>query len=67
MLLILYNPQGTNDVVYTVANAQEEIKLFKNSPDARLELIEGGEHFLNSSNPNEVMEHTIAFVEKYAK
>ncbi|XP_014561316.1 hypothetical protein COCVIDRAFT_86972 [Bipolaris victoriae FI3] len=58
---------GTNDVVYTVANAQEEIKLFKNSPDARLELIEGGEHFLNSSNPNEVMEHTIAFMEKYAK
>lgn len=54
-------------MVYTVANAQEEIKLFKNSPDARLELIEGGEHFLNSSNPNEVMEHTIAFMEKYAK
>jgi pimeloyl-ACP methyl ester carboxylesterase len=59
--------QGTKDVVYSVANAQEEIKLFINSPDARLELIPGGEHFLSASHPKEVTEHMLAFVGKYAK
>ncbi|KAL6174443.1 hypothetical protein ACJQWK_00565 [Exserohilum turcicum] len=57
---------GTKDTVYSVANAQEEIKLFTNSPEARLEIIEGGQHFLNASKPNEVMDKAIAFVTKYA-
>lgn len=52
--------------MYSVANAQEEIKLFTNSPEARLEIIEGGQHFLNASKPNEVMDKAIAFVTKYA-
>lgn len=59
--------QGTKDVVYSIPNAQEEIKLFTSSPDARLEIIEGGQHFLSVSNPKEVTERVIAFVEKYAK
>ena len=59
--------QGTKDVVYSVPNAQEEIKLFTSSPDARLEIIEGGQHFLSASNPKEVAEHVIAFVGKYTK
>ncbi|KAF2200510.1 alpha/beta hydrolase fold family protein [Delitschia confertaspora ATCC 74209] len=56
---------GTSDVVYSVANAQHEIKLFKNSPDARLVTIEGGQHFLSFTHPKEVAEHLIEFVKKY--
>jgi pimeloyl-ACP methyl ester carboxylesterase len=59
--------QGTNDVVYSVANAKEEIKLFTNSPDARLEVIQGGQHFLSASNPKEVNDYVIGFVKKYTK
>ncbi|KAG9376586.1 Alpha/beta hydrolase fold family protein [Pyrenophora tritici-repentis] len=58
---------GTDDAVYSVANAKEEIQLFTNSPEARLEVIQGGQHFLSASNPKEVNEHVVAFVNKYNK
>ncbi|KAE8828361.1 hypothetical protein HRS9139_07580 [Pyrenophora teres f. teres] len=58
---------GTDDAVYSVANAKEEIQLFTNSPGARLEVIQDGQHFLSASNPNEVNEHVVAFVKKYNK
>lgn len=53
---------GTNDVVYSVANAKEEIPLFTGSPDAQLQVIEGGQHFLSFSHPNEIAEALLAFV-----
>jgi pimeloyl-ACP methyl ester carboxylesterase len=53
--------------VYSVANAKEEIELFKNSPDARLEIIEGGQHFLSGSHPKEVNEYVVQFVKKYGR
>ncbi|TKA32793.1 hypothetical protein B0A50_01018 [Salinomyces thailandicus] len=53
---------GTSDVVYSVANAKEEIKLFVNSPDARLQVVEGGQHFLSFSHPKEVDEALLGFV-----
>tara|TARA_R110002003_G_scaffold45_15_gene3583 strand:+ start:17977 stop:18171 length:195 start_codon:yes stop_codon:yes gene_type:complete len=59
--------QGTDDAVYTIANAKEEIVLFKGSPDARLEVIEGGKHFLSASHPKEVFGAVVEFVKKYAK
>ncbi|KAL1849988.1 hypothetical protein Plec18167_008311 [Paecilomyces lecythidis] len=58
---------GTKDVVYSVANAQQEIKLFKNSPDAQLVVVEGGAHFLSASHPKEVDNALISFVTKYSK
>ncbi|KAI4605511.1 hypothetical protein J4E81_006848 [Alternaria sp. BMP 2799] len=58
---------GTSDVVYSVANAKEEMKLFTNSPNAKLEVIEGGQHFLSASNPKEVYESVIRFVNEYSK
>lgn len=58
--------QGTDDAAYSVENAKEEIGLFKNSPDARLEIVEGGKHFLNASNPKEVNDYVIQFVKRYA-
>lgn len=59
--------QGTDDAVYTVPNAEEEIKLFVNSPDARLVTVEGGQHFLSFSHPKEVDQNLIDFVGKYSK
>jgi hypothetical protein len=53
--------------VYTVANAKEEINLFKKSPDARLEIIEGGQHFLSASHPKEVAGYLVGFVNRYGK
>ncbi|KAF1938086.1 alpha/beta-hydrolase [Clathrospora elynae] len=58
---------GTDDVVYTVANAKEEIVLFKKSPDARLEVVQGGKHFLSASHPKEVNAYVVQFVKKYGK
>ncbi|EMC94989.1 hypothetical protein BAUCODRAFT_521236 [Baudoinia panamericana UAMH 10762] len=58
---------GTADCVYSVKNAEEEIRLFENSPDAKLKVIEGGQHFLSFSHPKEVDNALIEFVGKYGK
>lgn len=57
---------GTKDAVYSVANAEEEIQLFVNSPDARLVTVPGGQHFLSASHPDVVDGHLKEFVGKYA-
>jgi len=57
---------GSKDVVYSVSNAQEEIKLFKNSKSAELIIIPDGQHFLSASHPKEVDQAVINFVEKWA-
>jgi hypothetical protein len=54
-------------VVYSAANAKEEIGLFTNSPDAKLEIVQGGKHFLSATNPKEVNDYVLQFVKKYAK
>lgn len=56
---------GTSDVVYSIANAEEEIKLFTNSPDAKLVTIRDGQHFLSASHPKEVAAALIEFIGKY--
>jgi len=58
---------GTADVVYSIPNAEEEIKLFTNSPDARLVTVKDGQHFLSFSHPEVVDKHLIEFVGKYHK
>ncbi|MFD7506846.1 alpha/beta fold hydrolase [Streptomyces sp. NPDC059850] len=57
---------GTADQVYSVANAQEEIGLFTHSPEARLDIIDGGQHFLSASHPKEVDAAAIDFVKRWA-
>lgn len=57
---------GTADQVYSVANAEEEIRMFNHAPEARLETIEGGQHFLSASNPVEVDSALIDFVKRWA-
>lgn len=57
---------GTADAVYSVSNAQEEIKLFKNSMSAELFLVPDGQHFLSASHQKEVDEALVKFVENWA-
>ncbi|SEP54352.1 alpha/beta fold hydrolase [Amycolatopsis saalfeldensis] len=57
---------GTADQVYSVANAEEEIRLFTGSPDARLEVVEGGQHFLSASHPAETGAAAAGFVKHWA-
>lgn len=58
--------QGTDDAVYSVPNAEQEIRLFANSPDARVVVVPKGQHFLSFSHPKEVDGNLIEFVSKYA-
>jgi pimeloyl-ACP methyl ester carboxylesterase len=58
---------GTNDAVYKVANAKEEIDMFTASPDARVVEVENGLHFLSFSHPKEVDSGAIEFVKKWHK
>jgi len=55
---------GDADLVYSVDNAKEEIKLFDNSPDAKLLVVKGGHHFLSGTHPEEVDTAALEFVTK---
>ncbi|SCL18440.1 alpha/beta fold hydrolase [Micromonospora inyonensis] len=57
---------GTADQVYSVANAEQEVKLFSHSVDARLEIVEGGHHFLSASKPAEVNQAVTDFVSRWS-
>ncbi|KAF1988272.1 alpha/beta-hydrolase [Aulographum hederae CBS 113979] len=57
---------GTKDAVYSAKNAEDEIKLFVNSPDAKLKVVEGGRHFLSWSHPQDVDSAIIGFVSRYS-
>lgn len=57
---------GTSDQVYSVPNAEQEIKLFTRSREARLETISGGHHFLSASKPTEVNAAVVGFVGRWA-
>ena len=59
--------QGTSDVVYSAEIAEQEIKMFVNSPDARLIIIQDGQHFLNASHPKEVDDAVVTFVRSHQK
>lgn len=66
-LMLCVTGQGTSDAVYSVANAEEEIKMFVNSPDAKLVTVKDGQHFLSASHPADVDNALIQFVSKYSK
>ena len=56
---------GTEDRVYSVANAQDGISRFVNAADAELRVVQGGQHFLSSSNPEEVNTAAIEFMTRW--
>ena len=58
----LEGSQGTDDVVFSLKNAEEEIKLFTNSVDARVVPFQGGVHFLSYTHQQKVHEEIIRFI-----
>lgn len=63
----VYWLHGTDDVVYTPKFAAEEIELFTGSKDKKLEMVEGGTHYLNASSPKEVEKAMMEMAKKYWK
>ena len=58
--------QGTADTVYSVPNAQEEIAMFSHSPDARVQVVEGGQHFMSATHPEIVNTAAAEFIGRWA-
>lgn len=56
---------GTADRVYSVPNAEEEIRLFVNSANAELRVVEGGQHFLSATDPDAVNAAAIDFIDRW--
>lgn len=57
--------QGTADQVYSVPNAEDEIRRFVNAAEAELRVVEGGQHFLSASNPEDVNPATVEFINRW--
>lgn len=57
---------GTADAVYSVENAEQEIKMFTNAKAANLKVVKDGAHFLSASHPKEVDDALIEFVGKWS-
>ncbi|WP_339805163.1 alpha/beta hydrolase [uncultured Marinobacter sp.] len=57
---------GTADSVYSVANAEDGIARFTNAREASLKVIDGGQHFLSASDPDEVNAAAVEFIGKWA-
>jgi pimeloyl-ACP methyl ester carboxylesterase len=53
---------GTDDRVYSVANAEDGIGRFTNAPRAELRVVEGGQHFLSATHPGVVDAAVAEFV-----
>jgi pimeloyl-ACP methyl ester carboxylesterase len=56
---------GTADQVYSVPNAEDEIGRFVNSAGAELRVVEGGQHFLSATNPDDVNTATVEFISRW--
>jgi pimeloyl-ACP methyl ester carboxylesterase len=56
---------GTEDLVYSIANAKEEIPKLVNSKHTELRVVEGGAHFLSASNPEVVDPAVLEFIQKW--
>nr|RBQ89407.1 hypothetical protein FVER53263_06015 [Fusarium verticillioides] len=62
----VYWLQGTADPVFGTTVPAEHIKLFTSSPEATLDFVEGGGHYLSATNPKEINETILKMVNKYA-
>lgn len=54
-------------MVFSIQNAEEEIKLFKNSAKARLVRLEGGVHFLSATHAREIHRELLGFVQSQSR
>ena len=57
--------QGTADQVYSVPNAEDEIRRFVNAANTELRIVQGGQHFLSASNPDDVNAATVEFITRW--
>lgn len=53
---------GTEDTVYSIDNAEDNVARFSASADARLEIVPGGQHFLSASDPAAVNRAVLRFM-----
>jgi pimeloyl-ACP methyl ester carboxylesterase len=51
--------------VFPRALPEEHIKLFTNAPEATLEFVDGGGHYLNATSPKEINAAILKMVTKY--
>ena len=52
-------------MVFNIAQAREEIKLFTNSVEAKLVEFEGGVHFLSWTHEEKVHKEILTFIQKW--
>lgn len=57
---------GLEDTVFHRPLAEEHIKHFTSSPDARLTFVEDASHYLNTTSPKETEEAILEMVTRYA-
>lgn len=62
----VYWLQGSEDTPYGCEVQKEQIELFRGSKERRLSVVEGGAHYLNATNAEEVNEAVLEMVRKYA-
>ncbi|KKK25660.1 putative alpha/beta hydrolase [Aspergillus rambellii] len=62
----VYWLQGTEDTPFGKTVPAEQIKLFTRSKEAKLQMIEGGAHYLNATHPEPVNGAILEMVQKYA-
>ncbi len=55
---------GTEDTVYSIDNARDNLGRFCASADARLEIVQGGQHFLSASDPAAVNRALLGFIKR---
>lgn len=51
--------------MFSVANAEKEIRLFTNAPEAKLVVMEGGVHFLSFTYGKELEKNILELIEKW--
>ncbi|KAK4222909.1 1H-3-hydroxy-4-oxoquinaldine 2,4-dioxygenase-like protein [Podospora fimiseda] len=61
----VYWLQGPQDPVFGLKLAQEQIKLFTGSVEARLTIVEGASHYLNATKPEAVEDALLEMIGRY--
>ena len=56
---------GSEDQVYSVENARHNIAGFTRAPTVELKVVEGGNHFLSATNPDDVNREALAFIQRW--
>lgn len=57
---------GTADPVYSVRNAEDGLQRFTRAAHRELRVVDGGQHFLSASNPDEVNKAAAEFVQRWS-